>query len=203
MMSLGAVSLSEANEARALILTDAIELACERASEEDFEAINENINETAVRLGQNDLESQIKAVTRFYELIAVAAKNKVLVATIVALTRTLSQFYEDSSPRRQLSADSPQRSQLFLVESRRKILKYLRERNPKKASQEMVLHLTGLHQYLLVNSKAAVPVRAASAQEQSTPNLIERTTKSLPKTSSAAKRRAVRGSVPKRASRLT
>jgi DNA-binding FadR family transcriptional regulator len=135
----GAISLNDLAEARRLIMVDAIGLACERANEDDFAALKDNIDLTERHTLARDFDRRREVATDFYRLIAIASKNQMLVVTVDAMVSTLWQFLRPSS-------DSPLPT---LVESRRRFLRYFRARNVTLATREMTIYLAGLHQHML------------------------------------------------------
>jgi DNA-binding FadR family transcriptional regulator len=146
LVHLGTISLDDLTEARLLIQTGVVRLACERASEEDIEAISTNIENTAemTRLGRH--EERIQYVTEFYRLLALSTRNEVLTIMVDSLTDILLRFL------RRITGGGPQPG---LVESRRRFLKHLRARDAEKAAGEIESHLTKLHQLLTRNFSGA------------------------------------------------
>ncbi|ETF03762.1 GntR family transcriptional regulator [Advenella kashmirensis W13003] len=138
----GGMTLSEFTEARILILNDIIRLACDRATEEDFVALEENIERTDEFTQSGDAKGRLELAEDFYRLLAAAGKNKVLGVSIDALTEILMQFLA--------SADKPHIS--LLIDSRKQFMKHLRARDAAKASKAMTTYLAGLHQHLLTAS---------------------------------------------------
>jgi GntR family transcriptional repressor for pyruvate dehydrogenase complex len=142
LVHLGTISLDDLTEARLLIQTGVIRLACERATEEDIEAISVNIENTAemTRLGRH--EDRIRYVNEFYRLLAFSTRNEVLIIMVDSLTDILMRFL------RRITGGGPQPG---LVESRRRFLKHLRNRDADEAVAEIESHLTKLHKLLTRN----------------------------------------------------
>jgi GntR family transcriptional repressor for pyruvate dehydrogenase complex len=138
----GGMSLSEFTEARILILNDVIRLACDRATEEDFLALENNIQRTDELTQSGDAQGRLELAEEFYRLLAAAGKNQVLGVAIDALTEILLRFLE--------SADNPHIS--LLIDSRKQFMKHLRARDFLKASKAMSTYLAGLHQHILTTS---------------------------------------------------
>lgn len=138
MIMVGKVPASSVTEARILLTETAIRLACERGTEEDFAAIERDIDRADQLTAAGDFSRRGAYITEFYRVLAQATHNQVivmLVETLSELTRTL------------LAAVSPTpRSDVIGV--RRKVLQHLRERNADAAVQEMRAHLLRLNKVL-------------------------------------------------------
>jgi GntR family transcriptional repressor for pyruvate dehydrogenase complex len=148
MMNLGAMSLSDLTEVRSLIMADAIRLACERATEEDFAAMDANIALTEQLTLARDYEERRSVATDFYHHVAVASRNPALVLVVDSLTGLLRQFFRTPATR----------PMSMLISSRRAFMKHLRARNASKATQELTTYLAGLHQYMTAPRNAPVDV---------------------------------------------
>ena len=157
MVHMGSVSLEELIEARKKFLVDAIELACERATDADFDAIEANIDQTEeeYKLARTSLRDQrrLELSGEFYHLVGQASKNQVIVITLDTVSSMLLQFFRPTLNNRPT---------LQLVESRRRFLRHLRARSATRASKEMLTYLTALQHYILVleNSDPAIGLGA-------------------------------------------
>jgi GntR family transcriptional repressor for pyruvate dehydrogenase complex len=142
LVHLGTISLDDLTEARLLIQSGVIRLACERATQADIDAISANIEKTAeaTRLGRH--EERLRHVFEFYRLLAFATRNEVLIIMVDSLTDILLRFL------RRITGGG---SQPGVVESRRRLLKHLRARDANKAVAEIESHLTKLHKLLTRN----------------------------------------------------
>jgi GntR family transcriptional repressor for pyruvate dehydrogenase complex len=156
MMILGTISLSDLTEARSLIMVDAIGLACERATEEDFEALARNIDQTEEFTRLADREHRLAAALEFYQLIARASRNQVLVVAVEAVSHLLLQ-----SLRMLKGPPLP-----HLIEHRRRFLRYLKARDSTKASREMMTYLAGVHQAMLDYDKRHKATRKPAPAEK-------------------------------------
>jgi len=96
MMHFGTFSLAHLTEARQKIVKIAVELACERATEEDFAAIEANIDRTEIVVKRHNLQSMIperaELASEFYHLLGLSSKNEVIGMVIDTLTSMLLQF---------------------------------------------------------------------------------------------------------------
>jgi GntR family transcriptional regulator, transcriptional repressor for pyruvate dehydrogenase complex len=149
MMILGSISLSDLTEARSLIMIDAITLACERATDADFDAIERNIDQTEEFTRQQDRERRLQAAMEFYGLIVKASRNQVLVVAVEAVNGLVLQVLRTVK-----GAPLP-----HLIEHRRRFLKFLQARDVIRASREMTTYLAGLHQAMLDYEKRHKDVR--------------------------------------------
>jgi len=139
LVHVGAISLDDLTEARLLIQSGVVRLACERATDADIEAIGKNIDhmEEMTRLGRH--EDRIRYVTEFYRLLALATRNEILTILVDSLTDILLRFL------RGIARGAPKPG---LVESRRRFFRHLKARNAEKATRELETHLTDLHELL-------------------------------------------------------
>jgi tripartite-type tricarboxylate transporter receptor subunit TctC/DNA-binding FadR family transcriptional regulator len=139
LMHLGAISLGDLTEARLLIQSGVVRLACQRATEDDIDALSQNIELTArmSQLGQG--EERRAAIADFYRLLALATCNKVLKILVDSITDTLVRFLRGISEDVELPG---------LIAHRRRFVRYLRARDVEGAVPEMELHLNKLHRLL-------------------------------------------------------
>lgn len=140
LASLGTLSSESLLEARILLCSDIIRLACERATAEDLKRLEEDIEFTRKQNKTTEAGVQRTAeITEFYRLLAMASHNEVL----VMLTDSLAQIV-----RARLNRVSPApRSDVVRV--RRNILGYLRAGDADKAIDELTRHLKRLEKMLV------------------------------------------------------
>jgi len=146
LMFLGRVSLAGLAEARRLINGMVIELACERATEEDFAAIEQNIAEIEK---SEDLQQRADEGVRFFGLIARATRNEVLAMLVDSLSDIIRYVIDQTG----------RKARPELVPVRRRILKALRARDAKAAAKGMDEYLT-IVQEGMDAAPAAVPAPA-------------------------------------------
>lgn len=139
MVSVGQISLAELTEARVLIQDSIVRLACQRATDADFAALEADIDHTEELTRQGRLRERLDYSINFHKLLARTTKNQVMIVTIDALTYILRIIINKLGPHPRLD----------LVEQRRRFLKHLRARNEEAAVAEMTDHLTKLHQHLV------------------------------------------------------
>jgi GntR family transcriptional regulator, transcriptional repressor for pyruvate dehydrogenase complex len=140
LVHLGAISLDDLTEARLLIQTGLVRLACERASKADIDAIGRNIDDTEEMTRQGRHEERLRYATEFYRLLALSTGNEILTILVDALTDILLRFL------RGIAGGAPQPG---LVESRRRFFRHLKARDAEKATREIEIHLGKLHKLLM------------------------------------------------------
>ena len=152
LVHLGAISLDDLTEARLLIQTVVVRLACERATDADIEAIGRNIDNTEemTRLGRH--EERTRYATEFYRLLALATRNEILTILVDSLTDILRRFL------RGIASGAPQPG---LIESRRRFFRHLKARDAEKAAREIEIHLTKLHELLTQAYRVVEPASAS------------------------------------------
>lgn len=133
LVFLGRVSLRGLAETRALVLDGVIRLACERATEEDFRKIEENIEFIA---SSEDIDHRADAGVLFFRLIAQSTGNEVLTILVDSLG-DIVRYVVDRTGRK----PRPE-----LVSVRRRILKAMRERNTAAAVKAVNEYLTVVHE---------------------------------------------------------
>lgn len=137
MVALKQVPVSDVTEARILLCGLAIKLACERGTEEDFAAIEADIDRFAELVRQGKPVRDSGLITEFYRLIGRATHNEVIVMLIDALSEILRGLIAQ--------LQTPHSN---VVQVRRKVLRLMRERDAEKASAALAKHLTALHTLL-------------------------------------------------------
>jgi len=132
LMFLGSVSLRSLAEARVLINGVVIKLACERATEEDFKAIEENIDFIE---SSDDIRHRADAGVMFFRIIARATRNEVLVMLVDSLSDIIRVIIDRTG-----RIARPE-----LVSVRRRILKAMRARDADTAMKAMNEYLAVVH----------------------------------------------------------
>ena len=144
LVHLGASSLGDLTEARLLIQSGVVRLACERATEADIDAIGRNIERTAEmsRLGRG--EERRAAIAEFYRLLALATRNEVLKILVDSITDILVRFLRGVPEDIELPG---------LIAHRRRFFRYLKARDSANATKELERHLKELHDHLASRSR--------------------------------------------------
>ena len=138
MVSLGRISLTDLTEARMLIQEDIVRLACERATEADFAALEADIDRVEELTRSGQLRDRLNYSIDFYKVLAESTQNQVMIIVIDALTYILRLLVSQLGP-------DPKHD---LVETRRRFMTHLRARDADAASREMTEHLNSLHDHL-------------------------------------------------------
>ncbi len=139
LLSLGGLSLKDYTEARVCLQREIIKLACERATEEDFAALEANIQALTQAGPKIDADERSRLTQEFYGLLAGATKNQAMMVIMSAFTAPLAYYLKQIGPDRSWDVGA----------SRAKFLRHLRKRDEKAAVDEMVGHMNRLHSYLL------------------------------------------------------
>lgn len=138
MVMLGQIPSSSVTEARIMLTEQAIRLACLRATDEDLDAIERDIDEAEKLTLEGNYSRRGSYMTEFYRLLASATHNQV----IVMLVESLSELV-----RTQMIQVSVKPRKDFIA-VRRTVLKHLRARDSDLAVLEMRKHLERLDRHL-------------------------------------------------------
>ncbi|MEO8655283.1 MAG: FCD domain-containing protein [Ramlibacter sp.] len=141
LLSLGSISVADLAEARVHLLELVVRLACDRAVEADFDALDANIERTREITSSGLLLDRVECSREFYRLLGEATHNPVLGIMVHALSEILMQFVYA----RVAAGGKPHPR---LVETRRRFVAALRERDGDLATQVMRKHLEAVHSML-------------------------------------------------------
>ena len=144
MVSLEQTSIESVTEARIELACVAIRLACARATEEDLDAIQQDIDlhVELFRLGHGSRDT--RSVTQFYRLIAKATHNPVIVMMVDALSEVIRELLARVDPR-------PDRDIMVV---RQRVLDLMRKRDAPAAMDAMADYLRRVNDYLVSESAA-------------------------------------------------
>lgn len=138
MVMLGQIPSRSVTEARVLLIEQAIRLACERGTEADFQAIEDDIDKSERLTAAGDFTRRNAYITEFYRVLAQATHNQVIVMLVESLSELTRALLAKTSP-------VPRRD---VVGVRRRVLKHLRARDADGATRELVGHLQRLEKLL-------------------------------------------------------
>lgn len=141
MLSLGAISVGELSEGRIQILDLVVRLACERARQADFLALEANIERSEIATCEGRLLDRVECSREFYRLLAAATGNKVMAMIMDSVTEIHMRFVYAKVASSGVSM--PQ-----LVEKRRQFLSALRKRDVSAAARLMRVHLESVQRML-------------------------------------------------------
>ncbi|MBS0407366.1 MAG: FadR family transcriptional regulator [Proteobacteria bacterium] len=150
MVALGQVSIANVTEARVELMATAIRLACERATQEDLEAIEADIVYHTELFENGGGSRNSKSVIRFYELIARATHNSIIVMMVEALSEVIRGLLAQVGP-------NPRKD---IMSVRRNVLLLMRKRNAQAAAEAMTKHLLLVNDYLESESQRSTRKRA-------------------------------------------
>lgn len=158
MLSLGAISVRELSEGRLQILDLVVRLACERAQQADFLALEANIERSDLATREGRLLDRVECSREFYKLLAAATGNKVIAMIVDSVTEIHMRFVYAKVASSGVSM--PQ-----LVENRRQFLSALRARDVGAAARLMRIHLESV-QRMLELDPGAMSLHVALAELQ-------------------------------------
>lgn len=121
---LGAITPQQLTEARVWISEIVVRIACERATEDDFAALDANI-EAAAKAA--DFEERARHNREFHVVLARATRNPIMVITMESIMAVFAHFIAQIGP-----SDNS-----FILPSRRRFMKHLRARDAAAAAAEM------------------------------------------------------------------
>ncbi|MES2186608.1 MAG: FCD domain-containing protein [Pseudomonadota bacterium] len=138
MVMLGQIPSRSVTEMRIILTEQAIRLACERATDEDFDAIERDIDKSEQLTLKGDFTRRNAYIMEFYRILAEATHNQVMVMLVESLSELTRALLEKVSP--------VPRSDVIGV--RREVLRLMRLRDADGAVVEMRSHLKRLERYL-------------------------------------------------------
>lgn len=138
MVHMGHISLESLTESRVIITDAVIRLACERATEADYEEMERCIDRTEALTEANELDNRRVQLVEFYRVLSVATGNEIMIMLMDALTDIVLDVLVglDVAPR------------AGIVAMQRELIRYMRARQPDQAAKIMADHLRDLHQHL-------------------------------------------------------
>jgi GntR family transcriptional repressor for pyruvate dehydrogenase complex len=157
LLKMGGISLSHLTEARAWIEEVVVRVACERADDADFLALEENVRLAEQLFAEGRMMEKLDANIEFHNVLAAATKNPVL----VMMTQTLGNVMRSFAKR--LGAETSR----SVIRSRSRFIESLRSRDADTAVAEMHEHLRTIQKVYMEFAKAkgvhniAVPVGPA------------------------------------------
>ncbi|MGE0658649.1 MAG: FadR/GntR family transcriptional regulator [Reyranellaceae bacterium] len=134
MLHLGQLTIEHLTQARQWIETVVVRIACQRATDEDFAALEENIELGVELLRQGRLAEKVVVNVEFHNILAEATKNPVLILNMRLLMDLTMHFARHAQP----DVDP------YHIEWRRKMVALLRARDEAgaiRALEERLLRL--------------------------------------------------------------
>ena len=139
MVSLGSISLESLTEARVHFLNMVVQLASESATEETLAAMVAAVDVAEKHTITLSNQKRLEAIGAFYEHLALATRNEVLVMLVQSLTAIVQTVMLEIVPVPKVDT----------VTNLREVIAAVRKRDAAKASLLMRNHLHDLHQHLL------------------------------------------------------
>jgi DNA-binding FadR family transcriptional regulator len=137
---LGTITPRDVTEARIGVTEAVVRAACERISEEDLSALEENVAAAAKADAAGDFNERTRLHQSFHLMLARSTKNPILIANMEGIMEIVRLFVSTIGP-----SDNA-----YVLPSRKRFLKYLRERDAAAATAEMVKALQRLHKQYMV-----------------------------------------------------
>jgi len=155
LFHLRGITIEQLTEARIWIGEIVTRVACERATEEDLDLLEQNIEAAEEAYQRGDLAEKLAVQMEFHNILARATHNPVLSLVMESLVEIMRTFAE---------AIGPEQNDIAIV-ARRRFMPLLRKRNAKGAIAEMTNHLETLRdRYVkLVREQETATSRPAAA----------------------------------------
>src|SRR3954471_1403222 len=132
---LGAITPQQLTDARIWLTEMVVRVACERASEADFDALDANVEASsqADAAGRFDLRQKLNR--EFHVLLARSTQNPIIAATMESVMAVFGHFIEKIGPS----------ENAYTLPSRKRFMKHLRNRDAEAATTEMIKYLKRLN----------------------------------------------------------
>jgi GntR family transcriptional repressor for pyruvate dehydrogenase complex len=131
----GAIKPEQLTEARLWFSEMVVRAACERVTEADLEALEENVRLAAEADKAGDFARRAQVHQGFHRLLAAATRNPIIEIMGEGIQEVMAEFIKAIGP-----GDNS-----FTLPSRRRLLKHLRARDADAAVDEMSKFLRRLH----------------------------------------------------------
>lgn len=131
---LGAITPQHLTEARIWLSETIVRVACERATEEDLQSLEANIEAMSDAHDRGTFDERQKLNREFHLILARITRNPIVISMMDAVMDVMGLFIDQIGP-----GDNP-----FTLPSRRRLMKHLHSRNADKAVQEMDKYLVRL-----------------------------------------------------------
>jgi GntR family transcriptional regulator, transcriptional repressor for pyruvate dehydrogenase complex len=154
MFQLGAIAPEHLTEARVMIESIVVRVACERATSADIAALNANLAAAAkAARGKADFYDQAAIHLDFHRILARVTKNPVMVIVMESLLDVMQHFIRAIGQTR-----NP-----WVLPSRRRFMKQFAARDGDAAVAEMERHLERLNRHYLSLLRVKERAEAANA----------------------------------------
>ncbi|NDZ18912.1 GntR family transcriptional regulator [Variovorax sp. WS11] len=137
---LGAIDPRHLTEARIGISEIVVRSACDRMTEDDLQALEDNVARAAKADAAGDFDERTRVHQEFHMLLARSTRNPIYIANMEGIMEIVRLFVRTIGP----SEND------FVLPSRRRLLKQLRARDAGAAIAEMTKTLQRLHKQYMV-----------------------------------------------------
>lgn len=127
MLHLGRITAPQLTEARIWIETMITRIVCETGTEEDFAALEANVDQVERLMKEGRDRERVEANIEFHNVLARATRNPVLILNVAMLMDIMRYF----------ASRVPIGYGEIILESRRKLLRHMRDRDADAAAAEM------------------------------------------------------------------
>jgi GntR family transcriptional repressor for pyruvate dehydrogenase complex len=131
LYDLGAITPQQLTEARVWLSETVVRVACERATEDDLQALEANIEATSCAQSQGEFDARQKLNREFHLVLARITRNPIVISMMDAVMDVMGRFIEEIGPK----------ENRFTLPSRRRLMKHLRNRDADAAVAEMTKYL--------------------------------------------------------------
>jgi len=149
---LGTITPEHLTEARVWLSELVVRVACERADDDDFAALQANVEATMRADAAGDFDERQRLNREFHLILARATRNPIIAITMEAVMEVLGHFIAQIGP-----SSNP-----FTLPSRERFLRHLRSRNADAAVAEMSQFLKEMQDAYLARWNTLGPVDAAA-----------------------------------------
>lgn len=132
---LGAITPQQLTEARIWLSELVVRAACDRAGDQDLQALEANVAAAALAHRCGRFDDRQKLHREFHVILARATQNPIVAITMESVMGVFGRFIEKIGPR-----DNP-----YTLPSRKRFMKHLKARDAEAAVLEMARHLRRLH----------------------------------------------------------
>jgi len=132
---LGAINPDQLTEARIWLESVVVRVACERATEQELDALDANVTAAAKAEKAGDFVRRTELHREFHLMLAATTGNPIVQIMMESVMEVLKQFVGAIGP-----ANNP-----FTIPSKRRLLRLIRARDSEKAVGEMTRFLEKLH----------------------------------------------------------
>jgi DNA-binding FadR family transcriptional regulator len=134
LLNLGGITIEQITEARVWLGEIVTRVACERATEEDFKLLEDNIAEAEQALVMGDLDRKLQLQIEFHNILARTTRNPMLSVIMASITQLMLNFAST------MGAEDND----LAIQSRRRFMPLLKARDSEAAIAEMSEHLNTL-----------------------------------------------------------